>query len=71
MMQRNQLWSLPSNKPTKAPSGVAILGNRGAAKGPMAPILEDLSDVTDTSINNLPTPRGGSNGCDAIYVLAN
>ena len=30
-----------------------------------------MSDITDTSINALPSPRGGANGTEALYVLAN
>ena len=73
MMQNrgNQLWQPASNKPVKAPVGAATLGNKGAVRRPAVPVIDNIQDISDTSINNLPSPRGGSNGCEALYVLAN
>ena len=33
--------------------------------------LEAIHDISDTSMNNLPSPHGGASTSEALYVLAN
>jgi hypothetical protein len=81
LKKRKDLGSVRSIQP-KQPAATSMVDTKSLAYSQSATILrnrqvqpitieDNMADVSDVSMNNLPSPRGGSGSEEALFVLAN